>query len=191
MQLQKRKNKCNSRSNCSSSFNSNSSSSHSSIPLCNTRSTCNCCSFSCSSPIPAPLRRHMVKRCPGLLVALPHFTHLSWEFMKLPPGSEANQRTTLSTARTVDAEQRTTRRGAAAAEGERGNKNAIYLLIYPRSIKYVKSTKQRGASRTARLPRCLRRRLMLAMQEQEDQELERSMVTCAASVFKLLVSRFV
>lgn len=66
--------------------------------------------------------------------------------MKLPPGSEANQRTTLSTARTVDAEQRTTRGGAAAAEGERGNKNAIYLLIYPRSIKYVKSTKQRGAS---------------------------------------------
>lgn len=35
---------------------------------------------------------------------------------------------------------------STAAEGERGNKNAIYLLIYPRSIKYVKSTKQRGAS---------------------------------------------
>lgn len=151
----------------------------------------NCCPCSCSSPIPSPLRRHMVKRCPGLLVALPHFTHLSWEFMKLPPGSEANQRTTLSTARTVDAEQRTTRGGGTAGEGEGSNKNAIYLLIYPRSIKYVKSTKQRGASRTARLPRCLRRRLMLAMQEQEDQELERSMVTCAASGFKLLVSRFV
>lgn len=70
----------------------------------------------------------MVKRCPGLLVALPHFTHLSWEFMKLPPGSEANQRTTLSTARTVDAEQRTTR-GRRSSSRRRREQQKCHLFV--------------------------------------------------------------
>lgn len=102
--------------------------------------------------------------------------------MKLPPGSEANQRTTP--AHTVDAEQRT----RSSRNRNNSSKNAIYLLIYPRSIKYVKSTKQRGASgQPDRLARCLRLRPGRVQQELG----QLSMATCAASVFKLLVSRFV
>lgn len=105
--------------------------------------------------------------------------------MKLPPGSEANQRTTP--AHTVDAEQRT-RSSSSSRSRNNSSKNAIYLLIYPRSIKYVKSTKQRGTSgQPDRLARCLRLRPGRVQQELG----QLSMATCAASVFKLLVSRFV